>query len=115
VRSSPVKPGRMVSAAALKSTTSPPPGRTAAASAATNVRVPVGVEVAEAVAHADGGVEAVGRDVGHVGLGEGDVDARRRGGAPGVLDRFGGDVEAGHGVAAAGEPSSPATHQPAGE
>jgi len=42
VRSSPVNPGRTDSAVALKSTTSPPPGRTAAASAATNVRVPSG-------------------------------------------------------------------------
>ena len=63
----------------------------------------LGIEVAEAVAHADGGVEAVGRDFAHLGEAEVDVDARRLRRAPGVLDRFGGDVEAGHGVAALGE------------
>ena len=73
------------------------------------------VEVAEAVAQADGGVErARARDLSHVGLDELDVDACSRRGPPGVPEGLSGDVDTGHAVAASGEcqrvPSTAAGH-----
>ena len=59
-------------------------------------------EVAEAVAEAHHGVElVVPRDCPHVGVDEFDIEIGS--GLPGVPDRFGGQVDAGHGVPAAGE------------